>query len=75
MFVASLDVWLYEAAISVVVVVLETVELEELPRDVLRRTRLVYLNYPNNPTAVPGIFNVKSGSDASAVDGSKYAEW
>lgn len=27
------------------------VELGELPRDVLRRTRLVYLNYPNNPTA------------------------
>jgi len=27
------------------------VELEELPRDLLRRTRLVYLNYPNNPTA------------------------
>ncbi|MGH7537008.1 MAG: aminotransferase class I/II-fold pyridoxal phosphate-dependent enzyme [Gemmatimonadales bacterium] len=26
-------------------------ELEELPGDVLRRTRLVYLNYPNNPTA------------------------
>jgi LL-diaminopimelate aminotransferase len=27
------------------------VELGELPRDVLRKTRLVYLNYPNNPTA------------------------
>jgi LL-diaminopimelate aminotransferase len=27
------------------------VELEELPRDVLRRLSLVYLNYPNNPTA------------------------
>ena len=27
------------------------VELGELPPDVLRRTRLVYLNYPNNPTA------------------------
>jgi LL-diaminopimelate aminotransferase len=27
------------------------VELGDLPRDVLRRTRLVYLNYPNNPTA------------------------
>jgi LL-diaminopimelate aminotransferase len=26
-------------------------ELGELPPDVLRRTRLVYLNYPNNPTA------------------------
>ncbi len=27
------------------------VELGELPKDVLRRTRLVYLNYPNNPTS------------------------
>ena len=26
-------------------------EMEELPLDVVRRTRLVYLNYPNNPTA------------------------
>ena len=26
-------------------------ELEELPADIVRRTRLVYLNYPNNPTA------------------------
>jgi LL-diaminopimelate aminotransferase len=26
-------------------------ELEEIPADVLRRTKLVYLNYPNNPTA------------------------
>jgi LL-diaminopimelate aminotransferase len=26
-------------------------ELDEIPRDVLRRTKLVYLNYPNNPTA------------------------
>ncbi|MBI1723279.1 MAG: aminotransferase class I/II-fold pyridoxal phosphate-dependent enzyme [Gemmatimonadetes bacterium] len=27
------------------------VELGELPRDVLARTRVVFLNYPNNPTA------------------------
>jgi LL-diaminopimelate aminotransferase len=27
------------------------VELADLPADVLRRTRLVFLNYPNNPTA------------------------
>lgn len=26
-------------------------ELDELPDDVLRRARLVYVNYPNNPTA------------------------
>jgi LL-diaminopimelate aminotransferase len=27
------------------------VELDEIPADIVRRTRLVYLNYPNNPTA------------------------
>jgi len=27
------------------------VELEEIPADVLARTRILYLNYPNNPTA------------------------
>jgi len=27
------------------------VELGEVPQDVLRRTRILYLNYPNNPTA------------------------
>ena len=26
-------------------------ELDELPQDVLARTRIVYVNYPNNPTA------------------------
>lgn len=27
------------------------VDLDEIPRDVLERTKLLYLNYPNNPTA------------------------
>ena len=27
------------------------VDLDEIPEDVLRRTRILYLNYPNNPTA------------------------
>jgi general secretion pathway protein G len=30
---------------------------------------------PNNPTAEPGVYNMHSGSDASAIDGTKYAEW
>lgn len=30
---------------------------------------------PNNPTAQPGIYDVKSGSDATALDGTKYADW
>lgn len=30
---------------------------------------------PNNPTAAPGIYNVHSGSDATALNGSKYSDW
>ena len=29
---------------------------------------------PNNPTASPGIYDVKSGSDGTALDGSKYGD-
>ncbi len=30
---------------------------------------------PNNPTASMGIHDVKSGSDMTAIDGSRYADW
>jgi len=30
---------------------------------------------PGNPTAEPGVYDVKSGSDAVALDGTRYAEW
>ena len=30
---------------------------------------------PNNPSAEPGVYDVKSGSDATALDGTRYAEW
>jgi general secretion pathway protein G len=30
---------------------------------------------PNNPTADPGVYDLKSGSDATAQDGTKYADW
>lgn len=30
---------------------------------------------PANPEAASGIFDVKSGSDRTAMDGSKYSEW
>jgi general secretion pathway protein G len=30
---------------------------------------------PANPVTEPGIFDVKSGSQATALDGSRYAEW
>ena len=30
---------------------------------------------PGNPSAEPGIYDVKSGSEAVAIDGSKYSDW
>ena len=30
---------------------------------------------PNNPNAESGIYDVKSGSDATGLDGTKYNEW
>jgi general secretion pathway protein G len=30
---------------------------------------------PNNPTASPGIYDVKSGSEGTALDNTKYADW
>ena len=30
---------------------------------------------PNNPTAEAGIFDVKSGSDGTGLNGKKYADW
>ena len=29
---------------------------------------------PNNPSAEVGVYDIKSGSDASALDGTKYAD-
>ena len=30
---------------------------------------------PNNPTTEPGVYDIKSGSDGTALDGTKYADW
>ena len=30
---------------------------------------------PNNPTASTGIYDVKSGSDRTSLDGSRYSDW
>ncbi len=30
---------------------------------------------PSNPAAQPGIYDVKSGSEEAAEDGTKYSEW
>jgi len=30
---------------------------------------------PNQPTMEPGVYDVKSGADGTALDGTKYSEW
>ena len=30
---------------------------------------------PGNPSAEPGIYNVKSGADGTGLDGTPYSEW
>ena len=30
---------------------------------------------PNNPAAEPGVYNVKSGAQETAMDGTSYSEW
>lgn len=30
---------------------------------------------PNNPTSQPGVYDVRSGSDRTGLDGTKYSEW
>ncbi len=54
--------------------------LREIPVDPFTRSRDTWQTIlaepdPNNPTATIGIYDVKSGSDAMALDGTKYAEW
>ena len=54
--------------------------LRALPEDPFTRSNSTWQTVPaepdpNNPTAEAGIYDVKSGSDATALDGSKYADW
>lgn len=30
---------------------------------------------PTNPSVAPGVYDVKSGADLAAMDGSRYADW
>ena len=54
--------------------------LRKLPDDPFTRSSTTWQAVPaepdpNNPTAEPGVYDVKSGSDGTALDGTKYAEW
>ena len=54
--------------------------LRSVPEDPITRSKDSWQTVPaepdpNNPSASAGIYDVKSGSDGVALDGSKYAEW
>ncbi len=54
--------------------------LRKLPEDPFTKSSSSWQAVPaepdaNNPTAEPGVYDVKSGSDRTALDGTKYADW
>jgi len=54
--------------------------MRQVPNDPFTRSNTTWQTVPaepdpNNPTAEPGVYNMHSGSDATAIDGTKYAEW
>ena len=54
--------------------------LREVPKDPFTQSSTTWQEIPaepdpNNPSAEPGIFNVKSGAEQAALDGTKYSDW
>ena len=54
--------------------------LRALPKDPITQSASTWQEVPSepdpsNPTASPGVYDVKSGSEAVAMDGSKYSDW
>ncbi|MFB3853642.1 MAG: type II secretion system protein [Vicinamibacterales bacterium] len=54
--------------------------LRQIPVDPMTESADTWLTVPaepdpTNPASMPGIYDVKSGSDKTALDGSKYSEW
>ena len=54
--------------------------LRKLPDDPFTKSATTWQTVPaepdpNNPSAEPGVYDVKSGSEATALDGTKYADW
>lgn len=54
--------------------------MRKIPEDPFTKSATSWQTVPaepdaNNPTAESGVYDVKSGSDATALDGSRYAEW
>ena len=54
--------------------------MRELPIDPITKSKDTWQTVNSepdatNPAAVPGIYQVKSGSDRTALDGTRYSEW
>ncbi|HMD34078.1 MAG TPA: type II secretion system protein [Vicinamibacterales bacterium] len=54
--------------------------MRALPVDPFTKSNSTWQTVPaepdsTNPAAEPGVYDVKSGSDQTAMDGTRYAEW
>jgi general secretion pathway protein G len=54
--------------------------LRKLPKDPMTESDQTWQGVPaepdaSNPSAEPGVYDVKSGSEATAIDGTLYNEW
>ena len=54
--------------------------LREIPKDPFTNSAETWQQVPaeadpSNPTAEPGVYDVKSGAEGVALDGSPYADW
>ena len=54
--------------------------IREVPEDPMTHTRDSWQTTqaepdPGNPSSAAGIYDVKSGSEATALDGTKYSDW
>jgi len=54
--------------------------MRSLPKDPFTNSEATWQTVPaepdpNNPIGDPGVYDVKSGSDATSIDGTRYADW
>jgi general secretion pathway protein G len=54
--------------------------LRSLPKDPITNSTTTWQAVPaepdpNNPSIAPGVYDVKSGAEQTALDGSRYADW
>lgn len=54
--------------------------IRALPKDPLTNSTTSWREIPaepdpNNPTVTTGVYDVKSGADGTAIDGSRYSDW